>query len=89
MNAKKAKMIRRAIRSEGMNPMEAKYNHQLPYISSWQEEVEHPLTKQKVQVRRTSGPLELEGCGKKLYRTVKRDLTAAGTSVQAKALRFK
>ena len=69
MNEKKAKMLRRAIKGEGIHPRETGYNQELPYMSSpviWNEAL-------KVFVKgRSPGPLRLlPECGRFKYKLVK------------------
>lgn len=73
MNAKKCKMIRQAIRVNGANPREARYEHALPYISSWFTMVKNPVTGLEQQVKQTAAPLKLDACGRRIYTSVKQD----------------
>lgn len=69
MNEKKAKMLRKAMRHEGVPPRETAYNAELPYFSAplaWNEHL-----KQVVRAP-TLKPLRLNpGCGRFKYKVVK------------------
>lgn len=78
MNLKKAKMIRKALRIQEVNPREASYNRNLPYVSCWYKVVTNPLTGKGETKRETDIPLLLQkNVGRAIYKRVKKDFRKA------------